>query len=575
MKNQNNLKKFTTLVYITLGCAGVFSLLCINFTFDISLLACPVAFLFTGFTVYFAYFKMIKQTNGKYVLVSRKLFEYLPIVLLICFILRRAGKNGTSFVYDLITVLLWFEVFFTSFYFSNKLNDKHVMEIASNFKTKPVIDKKYYGIAKVGYEAIGWIDAFVQAIFTVLIFQIFVVQFYEIPSESMVPTFLIKDKVAVSKLECGPKFPLTDVGLPDLRKYKRGDTIVLRNPHYSMDRKSEVRTVTSQLINMLSLMTINLNRDEEGELKADPLVKRIAGVPGEQLVMQDGILYSRTKDHDFEPVKLDEKYAAWNLNTINPKLKNKVEYFPLSSKDYDKMIEIEEKRQSYDLALAQFQVNELCVKFSQLAYTDNFAGKFETPSMFEYQLFNDVQNLTRQLMCQEGGVKWFTEFMTSWIPFVNEPKDVYELSNYKLNVMSKITLGNLICRYAQLFRDNISASYWNSDEILKENYAMAEDLNWYIQMLLDGRNMPVFPKNDSNGNPQFIPANCYFMMGDNRFNSLDLRHSNDRTLAPLTEYDSHSLEYYSMMAPQYINKKYIVGKPFYRFWPAGRVGRIE
>jgi len=32
--------------------------------------------------------------------------------------------------------------------------------------------------------------------------------------------------------------------------------------------------------------------------------------------------------------------------------------------------------------------------------------------------------------------------------------------------------------------------------------------------------------------------------------------------------------YYSMMAPQYINKKYIVGKPVFRFWPLGRLGKV-
>ena len=57
---------------------------------------------------------------------------------------------------------------------------------------------------------------------------------------------------------------------------------------------------------MLSLMTVNLNKDENGEMKADPLVKRITGLPGEQLVMQDGVLYVRTKDSDeFIPSKID------------------------------------------------------------------------------------------------------------------------------------------------------------------------------------------------------------------------------------------------------------------------------
>ena len=43
-------------------------------------------------------------------------------------------------------------------------------------------------------------------------------QLYEIPSESMVPTFLIKDRAAVSKIDCGPKFPLTDT-IKEVLKY--------------------------------------------------------------------------------------------------------------------------------------------------------------------------------------------------------------------------------------------------------------------------------------------------------------------------------------------------------------------
>ena len=86
--------------------------------------------------------------------------------------------------------------------------------------------------------------------------------------------------------------------------------------------------------------------------------------------------------------------------------------------------------------------------------------------------------------------------------------------------------------------------------------------------------MPVFPANDSEGNPQYIPANCYFMMGDNRFNSLDLRHSYEQKETALTKHDPLSVTYYSMMAPQYINKKYIVGKPVFRFWPLGRLGKV-
>ena len=64
------------------------------------------------------------------------------------------------------------------------------------------------------------------------------------------------------------------------------------------------------------------------------------------------------------------------------------------------------------------------------------------------------------------------------------------------------------------------------------------------------------------------------MMGDNRFNSLDLRHSYEQKEKALTNEDPLSVTYYSMMAPQYINKKYIVGKPVFRFWPLGRLGKV-
>lgn len=567
-------KRLKLLTIIELAAACLFTLLNISFHADISLLAFPLALIYLLVTCWFVFKKLFIETDGSRLYTAIKLNEYLPYLLFITFILRRAGKTGTPFIVDLFAVLSWFVVFALAYFNSRLLYPAKNAKIVQGWAVVPA-ERKFKGGAKVLFELVDWIDAFFWSIFTVLIFQIFLMQLYEIPSESMVPTFLVRDKVFVSKLDCGPKFPLTDVGLPAFRNYKRGDTIVLRNPHYSMDRKSEVKTVTSQLIYMFSLTTVKLNKDADGELKADPLVKRITGLPGEQLVMQDGTLYRRTKSSDvFEPVSLDSKYATWNLNAVNPKLKPYVQHFPFNAEEYQSMLDFEEKRRNYDLTAAEFQAQELVRQLKNLVAINKDSGSFKAPSIFEFNLFNNANKLAKDLILQEGGLEWFENFITSWIPSKNAVRDIYAESNYRLNVMTKITLGKMIVEFAQLMNSGVSENEWGNDTALAELYEEAEMLNWYIQTLLDARNMPVFPANDSSDNPQYIPDNCYFMMGDNRFNSLDLRHSYEQKETALTKYDPHSVTYYSMMAPQYINKKYIVGKPVFRFWPLGRLGKV-
>jgi len=577
----SSLKKFFIWLYTVLCAAIVFSLLCMSFSFDVSLFALPVSLLFSAVMVYYSF--ILRRNNDiRAIPVIRKMLQYLPYVMLASFVLRRAGKYGTHYWYDVVTVILWCIVFIGSFPVSYYMNEKRIIllkkEWVSQEKKNP--HKKLHGGAWILFEAVDWIDALVQAVFMVLLIQIFIVQLYVIPSESMVPQFLIKDRVIVFKTASGPKFPLSNVGIPCLRNYKRGDIVVFRNPHYSMDRKSEVKTVTSQLVYMLTFMAVNLNKDADGQPKADPLVKRVAGVPGEQLVMQDGILYARTKNSSgFEPVEKDASFAAWNLNSVEASSKRNIKTFPLTQTQYDMMLTCEKDRRDLDMNAAAAECSGLSRQFYKLVPDKTGRMSSDGISMFEYDLFVNYDAFTQKLMSADGGSWWFEQFMTDWIK--NKPAegiyaggDIYSDANYRLNVMIKLCLGHIILRNAELIHEGITAENRRNDVQLYGYMEQAEKLNFYV-MILDQRNMPVFPENTSGGVAQYIPDNCYFMMGDNRFNSLDMRHSYIQTMTQLTRYDKYSVTYESIMAPQFVNRKYILGTTVFRFWPVNRIGALK
>jgi signal peptidase I len=577
----SRLRNFFIWLYIVLGTALLFSVLCMGFSFDISLLALPLSLVFSGIMAYFTH-NLNRKDDVRAIPVIRKMMQYLPYVMLMSFVLRRAGKLGTYYWYDVVTVLLWCIVFIGSLFVSYYMNDKRIFLLKKEWGVQ--VDqnpqKRFHGSKRVLFEAVDWIDALVQAVFMVLLIQIFIVQLYVIPSESMVPQFLIKDRVIVFKTASGPKFPLSDVGIPCMRDYKRGDIIVFRNPHYSMDRKSEVKTVTSQLVYMLTFMAVNFNKDADGQPKADPLVKRIAGVPGEQLVMQDGTLFCRTKNsQNFQPVDRDASFAAWNLNDTDAATKTGIKTFPLSQSQYDMMLACEKERRELDLNNAASECAGLSQQFYKIIPGRSGRMTSDGISMFEYDLFVNYDAFTQKLMSADGGAWWFEQFMTDWIK--NKPADgiyaggdIYSNANYRLNIMIKICLGRIIVRNAELIRSGISAEKRRNDTQLYKYMEQAEKLNFYV-MILDQRNMPVFPESNADGSARYIPENCYFMMGDNRFNSLDMRHSYEQTMTLLTKLDKYSVTYESNMAPQYVNKKYILGTTVFRFWPVNRIGVLK
>lgn len=213
---------------------------------------------------------------------------------------------------------------------------------------------------------VEWIDALIFAVVAVTLINIFLFQNYKIPTGSMEKTLLVGDHLYVTKLKYGPKLPNTPIAFPFTQNtlpltkstqsyldwpmwgYKRlkgfttiknndivvfnfpgGDTVMLENQNY--DYYDQVRAAILETVGEHPEKPLksyyNLGRQKVMETtdlvfrpvdRRDNYIKRCAAIPGDTLQIVDGQVYINGKPQPKFPDMQYRYKITTDGNPINP-----------------------------------------------------------------------------------------------------------------------------------------------------------------------------------------------------------------------------------------------------------------
>ncbi len=356
---------------------------------------------------------------------------------------------------------------------------------------------KYEGRVEVKRSTlVEWADALMFAIVAATIIRTFVFEAYTIPTSSMEGTLLVGDFLFVSKIHYGPRIPNTPLTFPLVHRELPiiGGKSFLERLHLSYYRLPGFQKVERN-----DMVVFNYPMEDQFPVdKKENYIKRCVGLPGDTLSVDLGTLYING-EKAFEAKNLQKRHLVGYKDGVSP-MHHRMYNFRSKDGFFD-------LKKMYQLDPYLKQLNELGINLGDI-----------TPT-------------------HPGGIDFNSKAEYMYLP-VNKPEVIEAIRNIPgVNYVVMDTFRGRLSPDQPLFPENTDAYPWTGDIygplfIPYKGYTVKlDDTAWTLYKrtitMYEGRKLErvngKFLLDGAEVTEYTFRMDYYFMMGDNRHNSLDSR----------------------------------------------------
>lgn len=414
---------------------------------------------------------------------------------------------------------------------------------------KPEDTAKQFFI-KSGLFMLSWLDAIIWAVSVVIFVNSLVFQLFEIPSESMVPELYVGTRVAAVRFLTNPEIPLSNTRIPVTLGVKRFGQYVLSNPRYVLKKDQAINDFINDFLFKITFTFVRRPKvDENGIEIADPLIKRLIGMPGEQITIIDDQVYIRNNlDEPFKPLIEDNRYA-YTFKSGRKANTARIRYNTITEPLRAAMLNWDELKNTVTREYFDRTAREQLDFFRTVKLTKSYSHEYEDTYGFLFMAINTIDERYFEAytaLLKDNPARFIADLKDYFFGWETAlpPETIYEENCLRANLLSKLLFAEALKQYI-LFNESGAEQ---SEAYTKAQNSLRDYLLLYIRQFFDARNLPPFPEHGVLGKGQ------YFFMGDNRYNSLDCRHWSFESVEKLLySKDPYSLRYSSNLHPFAIN----------------------